>query len=118
MPDPLDDLPKLPTSAMSPCICCGRQLLESGLPIFYRLSARQCGIDARAVDERVGLAVMMGGRSRAADVMPLADVMAGRSPVVVMNSTGEFNVCHSCASKYDVQTAAMLAVEKGGPDAG
>lgn len=99
MPNPLDGLEKLPTEAMSPCIACGRQLLATDLPIFFRLSVQQCGIDARAIDERVGIATQIGGRSGAAAVMPLADIMAGRAPIVVMGKSKPFNVCHSCATK-------------------
>lgn len=99
MQNPLDQLPKLPTEAMGPCVLCNRQLLESGLPIFFRAQVQQCGIDARAVDERAGLAIMMGGRSGASALMPLADLMASKPPVVVVARVQEFNVCHDCATK-------------------
>lgn len=107
MPNPLDQLPKLPTEAMGPCVLCNRQLLESGLPIFFRAQVQQCGIDARAVDERVGLATMMGGRSSISHLMPFADIMASKPPVVVMARVQEFNVCHDCATK-DASALGML----------
>jgi len=92
MTDPLDGLPRLGGEAAGPCASCGKHILDTGLPIFYRLTVQHCGIDAKAVQQHVGLGMMLGGGG-----MALADVMgAHKQPVVVMNS-GTVNLCHACA---------------------
>jgi len=92
----LDKLPHLPVEAMGPCIACGRQLLATELPIFFRISAKQCGIDGSAVRQHVGLAMSMGG---GADGLALAGILGPRvEPVIVMDEITAFNVCHGCAT--------------------
>ena len=109
MPDPLADLPRLSDDAMGPCIVCKRQLLETEVPLFYRLDVKQCGIDAAEVNRHVGLAMSMGGGR---DGLVLAGVMGpGVKPVVVMNSADGVNVCHNCAVTAGVMIVAGLAIE-------
>ena len=94
--DALKDLPRLESSAMGPCVACGRQLLETGLPIFFRIEAKQCGLDAEAIRRHVGLAMHFGGGGAG---LALADAMGpGVKPVIVMDTITPFNVCHDCAS--------------------
>lgn len=60
MADPLKDLPRLGDDALGPCAYCEKTVLETGSPIFYRLTVRQCGVDANAVRQHVGLATLAG----------------------------------------------------------
>jgi len=95
MDDPLKDLPRLGGHAMGPCVICRRQLLETELPIFFRVKAQQCGLDRQEINRHVGLAMAMGG---GADGLALAGILGpGVKPVIVMDSITDFNVCHSCA---------------------
>lgn len=101
--DPLNDLPRLPEEALGPCARCGKVMLASGMPIFYRLTVEHCGIDARAVQEKVGLAMMMGGGEAG---LALAGIMGpGRDPVVVLDA-GAVNVCMACA----IESVELLAI--------
>lgn len=104
--DVLKDHPRLPTDAMTPCGACGRQLLETGLPLFLRLRIKSCGIDAKAVRERAGLAMMMGG----AQALPIADVMASTDPVVVLHDLGDVNICHNCASDFATPLQVLVGM--------
>lgn len=93
--DILAELPKLGVEAMAPCVICRRQLLETELPIFFRIDARQCGLDRQEIHRHVGLAMTMGGGT---DGLALAHVLGPRvEPVIVMDTISTFNVCHSCA---------------------
>ncbi|CAN5279302.1 hypothetical protein BH11PSE5_BH11PSE5_30770 [soil metagenome] len=93
--DPLKDLPRLDDTAMGPCVICQRQLLETELPIFFRVEARQCGLDRLEINRHVGLAMQMGGGR---DGLALASIMGpGVKPVIVMETITPFNVCHPCA---------------------
>lgn len=95
--NPLDELPRLGADAMAPCVICQRQLLSTELPIFFRVDAKQCGIDANDIRQTVGLATMIGG-GNAALGLDLATVLGPRpKPVIVMDEISTFNVCHSCA---------------------
>lgn len=95
IPDPLRALPKLGAEAMSPCVICRRQLLETELPVFFRVEAKRCGLDRREIERHVGLAMTMGGGAAG---LTLASVLGPRvQPVIVMESITTFNVCHSCA---------------------
>lgn len=108
MADPLDDLPRMGPEAMGPCHACGRQLLQTGLPLFYRVRVDQCGIDGNAVRSHVGLAMHMGGGEAG---LVLASVLGPRTePVVVMNKGPEFNICAACQQKPGWMMLAELAL--------
>lgn len=107
--DPLAGLKRLGDDAMGPCAMCKRQLLETGLPVFYRITAAQCGLDAKEIQKHVGLAMAMGGGT---DGLALAGIMGPKvEPVVVMNDAGTFNVCHSCAQRHGIELVVMAVAE-------
>lgn len=111
MDDPLNDLPRLSEEALGPCAFCGRTMLQTGLPIFYRFTVQQCGIDASAVRERIALAMMLGGGDTG---MALSGAMGGHQKPVVVMSSGERNICMSCAQeRTDVLFIAGMAMERG-----
>jgi hypothetical protein len=92
----LAKLPRLGDEVLGPCTFCGTLILDSGAPLFYRVTVRQCGVDANAVRQRLGLAMMMGG---GADGLALSGLMGAHDqPVVVLGSV-EANVCHSCFTR-------------------
>jgi hypothetical protein len=108
--DPLKDLPRLSDQHMSPCIMCARQLVETGLPLFYRIEAKRCGLDANEIRRHVGLAMAIapGG-----DGLALAGVLGPKcEPIVVMDAPPAFNVCHECAGKYTLDVIELLASDK------
>lgn len=90
----LQELERKSAEAMGPCVICGKQQLETGLPLFYRVTVEQCGIDMQAVRQHVGLAMTLGGGETG---LALAGVMgAQQDPVVVMNRHTA-NICATCA---------------------
>jgi hypothetical protein len=110
MNEELKNLPRLGEDAMGPCAMCGTQLLGTGLPLFYRLEAQRCGIDAKEVQRHVGLAMTMGGGRGG---LALASVMGpGVKPVVVMAKPAPFNVCTQCAQNNPLETIFLVAAER------
>ena len=111
MSDVLDGLPRHGDEALGPCACCGKVILATAMPIFYRLTVEHCGVDANAVRERVGLAMMMGGGERG---LALSAVMGGRKEPVVVVSSGTANVCGLCANERpDLLDALFRVMEVG-----
>jgi len=109
--DELDSLPRHGDEALGPCACCGKVILATAMPIFYRLTVEHCGVDANAVRERVGLAIMMGG---GAGGLALSAVMGGRKEPVVVMSSGTANVCGLCANeRADLLDVLFRAMESG-----
>jgi len=109
--DPLADLPRLGAEAAGPCVLCHKPILATGLPIFYRLTVQHCGIDAAALQQHVGLGMMLGG---GADGMALADVMGAHKPPVVVMSSGTVNLCLKCAQDQPAAFSFLhQAIEEG-----
>lgn len=92
----LEAAARLDGSALGPCALCGKLILECGSPVFYRVTIRQCGVDAKAVRERLGLAMLLGGGSAG---LELAGVMGAAADPVVILAENETNVCLSCSAK-------------------
>lgn len=108
MNNPLDDLPRLGADQMMPCCKCQRDLLATGVPLFFRYEVKQCGIDGVAVKEHVGLAMQMSPANPGAG-LAIADVMgAHKKPIVVISSLPVQNVCHECAMA-DGEVLQMLS---------
>lgn len=105
MTDHLKNLPRLGDQALGPCASCGKLMLETG-PIFYRVTVKQCGIDAKAVQRHVGLGMMLGGGEAG---LALAAVMGPQEkPVVVINESTA-NICLHCATEGPSHVLDVLA---------
>lgn len=88
----LAELSRLGAEAVTKCCICQRSPVER-LPIFYKVTIRQCGVDAKALREHAGLAAVMGGSAAA---FSIADAMgAHQKPVVVLSET-EVCLCNAC----------------------
>lgn len=93
-----------------------RQLLETELPIFYRLDIAHCGIDGEEVRKHVGLAMTMGGGQNG---LVLADVLGPRTePVVVVGTQKGANVCHSCAMDPRTSLFELIELAPAGKESG
>lgn len=51
-----------------PCACCGKGVMHTGLPTFYRVTVERMGIDVRAVKRQHGMELMIGD-ARVANIM-------------------------------------------------
>ena len=92
MVDLLAELPRLGADAVTKCCVCQRLPVEK-LPIFYKVTIRQCGVDAKALREHAGLAAMFGGSPAAFSV---ADAMGAHDKPIVVLATAEGCLCNVC----------------------
>ena len=109
--DDFANLPRHGDEALGPCALCQRVMLDTGMPIFYRLTVRQCGVDRKAVNERVGLAMMLGGGQQG---IILSGVMGPGTKPVVEVSSHDTNICMPCMQKYP--ELMLLIVAQDGDD--
>jgi hypothetical protein len=87
------------------CDLCGRGLMHTGVPLFYRLTFERMAVDMKAVRERVGLAMLFNGSAALAEVFaPSAEVAQrlGTEADVLL-------VCDACALSEHTQMIAELA---------
>lgn len=81
---------------VKPCAMCGRGVMHTGLPLFYRVKVEAMGVDVRAVQRRAGLEQMMGGGSAGA---LLARVMGPDEDIAkpVVDDYPTVLICQPCA---------------------
>lgn len=103
----LKNLPRLGDDALGPCSICGKVMLEAGMPVFYRLTVQYCAIDRAAVQERLGLALQMGGGN---DGLALAAIMGSRTDPVAVMGSGSGSLCMSCAQDNPALIGALHSV--------
>ncbi len=81
---------------IKPCAICGRGVMHSGVPLFYRVKVESMGIDVGAVKRQAGLEQVFGGGQAGA---VLADVM-GPDPDIarpVIEDQPTVLICQPCA---------------------
>jgi len=78
-------------------------MLQTGTPLFYRVTVEYCRIDLASVRQRAGLALMLGGGGAG---IALSGVMGGHAEPVVVLATGTTNLCMACSHR----SGAALAV--------
>jgi hypothetical protein len=74
------------------CANCGKPFGHTQLPIFFRVTIEQLGVDIEAIRRQDGLAALLGGSSAIAMVMGADEEMTKplREPVTV-------TLCYDCA---------------------
>ena len=97
MADELTSLPRLGEDTLGPCADCGKVMLASGAPLFYRITVQQCGIDKQEVQRHVGLAMTMGG---GADGLALAGALGPTVKPVIEMQKAVGNICMLCSGKH------------------
>jgi hypothetical protein len=81
----------------SPCVHCGKGVVHTGVPLFYRVTIERMGIDARAVARQTGLEMMLGGHAKIANIMgPNDDIGLPIGPA------NEGLLCEQCAHDYEI----------------
>ena len=93
-------------SEIKKCAVCGKGVMHTGLPLFWRVRIDRFGIDKAAVDRRAGLEMFFGGGlpgARLAGVMgPDEDIAKPVMDEVVLI------LCEDCACN-DRRPVAVLA---------
>lgn len=47
-------------SEITKCVCCGKGVAHSGLPIFWVVTTQRMGLDPRAIQRMQGMEMLMG----------------------------------------------------------
>jgi len=88
---------------IKPCAKCGKGVMHTGIPLFWRLTVERYGIDAGAVQRAAGLEMMLGNAALA-NVMGPNEILA--KPVM---DTTVLILCEDCAMEpYSVAAFAEL----------
>ena len=87
---------------LRPCCLCGKGLMHTGLPLFWRVSIERMGVDMNAVRRQAGLEQMLGSPALAFH-MGLQEDLA--KPVDEQPTTGL--VCEECAINGAVCVASL-----------
>lgn len=84
-----------------PCAKCGKGVMHTGLPLFYRVRIERMGIDLNAVRTQHGLELMLGSPA-------IADVFSPHNAIAnpIPDSLVEVLICETC-SMEDTMIAVL-----------
>lgn len=89
----------------TPCAKCGKGVMHTGSPIFYRVTIERMGIDGSAVQRQHGLEMVLGGHAAIAHIMgPNDDIGLPVGPP----SIGL--LCSLCAHKLDLSFSELTEI--------
>ena len=91
------------------CAICGKGLMHSGSPLFYRVKIERMGFDAVAVQQTHGLETFFGGGQAGA---MLANVMGPDPDIAKSISSDEALICDSCAMESTCLAAIHERIAK------
>lgn len=77
---------------LKPCSICGKGVLHTGIPLFFRVTIERMGASRNAIMRQHGLEMMMGGNALLANIMGPDEDMAQ-----VIDTVQNALVCHGCA---------------------
>lgn len=84
----------------SACDLCGKKILASGLPLFWRVTVERFGVDTAACQRQHGLGLMLGA--------PLASVMGPDEDLAApVMEPKKITVCETCATERALPVAAL-----------
>lgn len=82
----------------TPCKKCGKGVMHTGIPLFYRITVEQMGVDGNAVRKAHGLEMMLGRAAPLGQVLglnedigiPIGDPSKG---LLCMTCSQDINLC-------------------------
>lgn len=83
------------------CTCCGKGVMHTGFPVFYRVTFERMGVDARAVQQAHGMETFFGGNVAIARAFMDPDIAKP------LNEPEDLFICEACSLKP--QLIAALA---------
>jgi hypothetical protein len=87
----------------TPCARCGKGVMHTGLPMFYRVTVEHMGIDVQAARRQMGLEMMLGGAGRIANVMGPDEDMG-----LPIGSANQGLFCETCANDLNFSFAEAV----------
>jgi hypothetical protein len=97
---------------LKPCGMCGKGLMHTGVPLFYRLTIEVMGVNLQAVRERSGLGQLFNGNAALAEVFAPTGEIANRvhEPDVML-------VCQPCSLDFENRQCLAELAETAGRSA-
>lgn len=85
-----------------PCAACGKGVMHTGMPLFWRVRIERMGVDLKAAQRQHGMESFFGGN------VALADVFSDGAPIAqsLEGSCTTLLLCENCA--MEEQTIAAL----------
>jgi hypothetical protein len=91
--------------ALAACICCGRLVGQTGIPIFNIVTIERHGLDVKAVSRQAGLEAQLGGNSILAQAMgPNEDF------TIPLGDTIRVMVCNTCSCSAVAAPACIAEI--------
>ncbi len=78
---------------IQPCALCGKGVMATGLPLFWRVTCERLGVDRRAVEQVAGLELLVGNVAIARALGPDPDIAAP------LGAPRSVLVCEACAGQ-------------------
>lgn len=94
----------------TPCCRCGKGVMHTGLPLFFRITIERMGVDAKAVQRQHGLEQLLGGHAGIAHAMGPDEDMG-----LPIGEPQRGLICHACAMDFEGTTFAELLVATDQP---
>lgn len=91
---------------LKPCALCGKGMMHSGVPLFYRVTVEHMGVDLREIQRAAGMEQVMGN-------VALARVFHDPDVATRLGEPVASLVCQDCALNSRLPLA-MLAEERDG----
>ncbi len=93
-----------------PCAICGKGVMHSGIPLFYRVKVEHMGVDVKAVQRHAGLEQVFGGGQPGA---VLANIMGPNDAIAkpIIEDQPPVLVCQPCA--MEPQPLLLLLEREG-----
>lgn len=89
-----------------PCVLCGKGVMHTGLPLFYRVKIERLGINVGEVQRAHGMEQFFGGAVGVARVFHDPDLTTVVMPEV------EMLVCEDCSVRAQSPIAMMVEMAK------
>lgn len=86
------------------CSLCRNKIGATGVPLFYRVTVEQFGVDLSAVQRQQGLTMLLGGAA------PLAEHMGPNEDMAHEMDRAVLTVCQQCALEPNEPVVCLLAL--------
>jgi len=100
------------------CSLCGKKIMHTGLPLFWRVTIERFGVDLAAARRQDGLAAMLGGHALLAQVMGQDEVMAKAIMDPAVLTVCERCIDHPMAEMVAVASESAITRTEANADAG
>ncbi len=108
MPSAWPNPPGLKQDEIEKCALCGKGMMHSGHPLFYRVKLTTYCVDSKSIKRQHGLEMSMG------EAAPLARIMGPNEDMATpTGDEDDFLVCADCFLDPSTRVAQLIREDKG-----